>query len=261
MLIWHNMHTHTRLCYCGGRDSTVANTIAEAESVDLKLVGISDHIDAPGSSREEIIQQNRDELSQIDTDVEVLIGAEISLVAPGRLPMPEQYLARLDYVLISANHYHLHVVQNPERRTEQSYADWFLTMAESAISLGASIIPHPFSSIGVKTLEGNRPVDRQVLLDSYDRSRMQDLFGLAGEHGTAFELNPAHVENCPDFFTEIIPMARAARAKFSIGSDGHHPGSMHYGGRESIDRIETFLRNIGLENSDICSSFVPRLAQ
>jgi histidinol phosphatase-like PHP family hydrolase len=259
MHIWHNMHTHTRLCYCGGRDSTVANTVTEAESIGLRLVGISDHIDAPGSRREEMIQQNRDELAQIDTDVEVLIGAEISLNAPGSLPVPDEYLARLDYFLISANHYHLNVVQNPEKRTEQGYADWFLIMVESAISLGASIIPHPFYYIGVRTLEGGRAPDRQVLLDSYDRSHLEDVFGLAGERGTAFELNPPSVETCPDFFVEIVPMARAHGVKFAVGSDGHHPGSMNYGGPDKVERFEEFLGSLGIEDSDICPSFAPRL--
>jgi len=254
------MHTHTRLCYCGGRDSTVANTVTEAESVGLRLLGISDHIDVLNSGREELIQQNRDELAQIDTSVDVLVGAEVSLTRPGGLPILPSEVAKLDYILVSANHFHLHVVQNPEDRTEEGYADWFLKMATSAIKLGASIIPHPFSYIGVRAMGNGRPPNRQRLLDAYERTRVQDLFGMAAERGTAFELNPSHVESCSEFFREIIPIARAEGAKFSIGSDGHHPGSMHYGGSERIVAIERLLSNIGITESDICQSFAPRLS-
>lgn len=254
MLVWQNMHTHTRLSYCGGRDSTVANTIYEAESVGLKLVGICDHIDEPGSGRIVLMQQNRDELAQIDTDVKVLIGSELSLNDPDTLPIGEDELDLLDYVLISSNHFHLSCVRNPDNRSEEGYADWFLTMAEGAIRFGASIIPHPFTYTGVKEIDG-RPIDYDRLVAAYDRNRISEVFEQAARKGTAFELNPGHVQRMPAFFAEIIPMAREVGMKFAIGSDGHRPGSMHYGGPEKLSQIEELFRDAGLTEDDICSDF------
>jgi len=255
MLVWQNMHTHTRLSYCGGRDSTVANTVAEAESVNLRLVGICDHVDVSGSGREVLLQQNRDELASIETPVRVLIGAEVTLVSPDQLAADLDAVATWDYVLISANHFHLSHVAQPEERTEAGYADHFLAMAESAIRFGASIIPHPFSYIGVRTLDGGRPVDREVLLKAYDRARVRKLFRHAAERGTAFELNPGHVAAYPEFFAEMIRLGREEGLKFSLGSDGHHPGQMHYGGPEKIAEIEHLFRSVGLEESDIRAEF------
>lgn len=258
MLVTQNMHTHTRLSYCGGRDSTVANTVAEAESVNLDLIGISDHVDVRGSGRELIIQQNRDELACIETQVRVLIGAEVTLVSPDELAAELDEVATWDYVIIAANHFHLHHVAQPNQRTEAGYADHFLTMAEGAIRFGASIISHPFSYIGVRAIEG-RPVDREALMKSYDWTRMREVFHLAAERGTAFELNPGYVRPFPEFFTAVILMGRDVGLKFSLGSDGHHPGQMHYGGPEGIAEVERFFSGIGLEESDLCTDFAPRL--
>jgi len=259
MLIRQNMHTHTRLSYCGGRDSTVANTVTEAESVDLELLGISDHIDVLGSGREVLMQQNRDELADIETRVKVLVGSELSLQDPDTLPISRDEIAKLDYVLVSCNHFHLNCVQNPDVRTEPAYADWFLTMAEGAIRLGATIIPHPFSYVGVRQMGDGSPVDFHLLLKSYDRARIRKVFRQAGERRTAFELNPGRMSQFCDFFEEIIPIARDEGVKFAFGSDGHHPGSMHYGGREKLEEYDAMFRRIGVQESDICWDFAPRL--
>jgi histidinol phosphatase-like PHP family hydrolase len=255
MLVWQNMHSHTRLSFCGGRDSTVANSVAEAESIDLRLLAITDHIDVIDSGREVMIQQNRDELAMLETDVKVLIGSELSLVDPTTLPVPDDFFETLDIALVSANHFHVPGVLNPERRTEEAYADWFLTMAEGAIRLGASIIPHPFAYIGVKKLEGDRAVDMDRVLGSYDRARMRELLGLAAEVGTAFELNPGYVRRYEEFFSELIEMAQKEGAWFSVGSDGHHPGSIHYGGSENVQEIDEMYRRLGLTEEDICPEY------
>jgi len=259
MLVWQNMHTHTRLSYCGGRDSTVANTVAEAESVGLRLIGICDHVDVPESGREALMAQNRDELAQIETPVRVLIGAEVTLVAPDVLGTTRDALERMDYVVISANHFHLPHVAQPEQRTEEGYADRFLTMAEAAIGFGASIIPHPFSYIGVRQMGDGRLVDRERLLAAYDRGRVRRLFRLAAERGTAFELNPGHVRAVPDFFAEMVRMGRDEGMKFSFGTDGHHPGQMHYGGPEALAQIERLYRCVGVTEADVCAEFAVRL--
>jgi len=258
MLVWQNMHTHTRLSYCGGRDSTVANTVREAESVGLRLIGISDHVDVPGSGREVLVQQNRDELAPIRTSVRVLVGAEVTLVSPEKLAADSAEVATWDYLVVSANHFHLSVVTQPQQRTEAGYADYFLTMAEAAVGFGASIIAHPFSYFSIRAIDG-RPPDRHLLLRSYDRKRMANLFRLAAERGTAFELNPGYVRPYPDFFREAIRLARGEGAKFSLGSDGHHPGQMHYGGPQGLAEVERLFRELGLEESDVCADFAPRV--
>ena len=259
MLVRQNMHTHTRLSYCGGRDSTVVNTVREAESVGLEMVGISDHIDAPNSGREVLFQQNRDELAQIDTSIKVLIGSEISMNAPDKLAAPLEFLDTLDYVVISCNHFHLDpIVENPKDRTEEGYADWFLTMVEGAIGFGASIIPHPFSYIGVRTVDGGRDIDRPRLLKAYDRKRVRKIFRMAAEKGTAFELNPGRMMY-NDFFREIVKMGRDEGMKFSFGSDGHHPGAMNYGGAEKLAEIDRMFREeVGVTDDDICHDYAVR---
>ena len=260
MLVRQNMHTHTRLSSCGKRDSTVANTVAEAESVGLEVVGISDHIDAPDSGREVLMQQNRDELAMLNPKIKVLVGAEISMITPDRHASTDEFVKTLDYVVISANHYHLGpLVQNPEDRTEEGYADWFLLCAEGAIRRGASIIAHPFSYIGVRTVEDGRPVDRERLLKAYDRTKVKRLFQLAAERGTAFELNPGRMID-HEFFREIVKLGRDQGMKFSFGSDGHAPGSMHYGGADRLREIERmFIDEIGVTDDDICHDHAIRL--
>jgi len=254
MLIEQNMHTHTRLSYCGGRDSIIANTVAEAESVGLKMIGISDHIDLVDDRRAVLIDQNREELAKIDTNIKVLIGAELSLNDPDTLPATDEEIGWLDYMVVSANHYHVPGVKNPDEMTEEAYADWFIEMASGAIRLGASIIPHPFSYVGVRQIDG-RPVDFQRLLKAYDMNRVRSMFRLAAEVGTAFELNPGRMGQFSDFFAKLVPIARDEGMKFSFGSDGHHPGSMHYGGVEKLREAEALFRSIGVTEDLICQEY------
>ena len=260
MLVRQNMHTHTRLSLCARADSTVANTVAEADSVDLELIGICDHIDVPNSGREELMQRNRDELGRLAPKVKVLIGAEISMINPDHHASTDEFVRTLDYVVISANHFHLDpLVQNPPERTEEGYADWFLLCAEGAIKAGASIIPHPFSYIGVKHMGDGSPVDRGRLLKAYDRGRMKRLFRLAAEKGTAFELNPERMGDA-GFFREIVKLGRDEGMLFSFGSDGHAPGTMHYGGAERLLEIDCmFAEEIGVTEDDICREYSVRL--
>jgi histidinol phosphatase-like PHP family hydrolase len=260
MLVRQNMHTHTRLSLCAKDDSTVANTIAEADSVGLEMIGLCDHIDVPNSGREALMQRNRDELAGLAPKVKVLIGAEISMITPDRHASTNEFVRTLDYVVISANHFHLDpLVQNPAKRTEEGYADWFLLCAEGAVKAGASIIPHPFSYIGVKQMGDGRPVDRARLLKAYDRGRIRRLFQLAAERGTAFELNP-HRMGDTEFFREIVKLGRDQGTKFSFGSDGHVPGTMHYGGIERLRAIDRmFAKEIGVIDRDICQDYAVRL--
>ena len=257
MLVRQNMHTHTRISYCGGRDSTIANTVHEAESVGLEMVGISDHIDCIGSGREPLFQINRDELATINTNVKVLIGAELSIQSPDALPAPAEFVESLDYVLISANHFHVPCVMNPDEKTEEAYADWFLVMADAAVGFGASIIPHPFSYIGVRTMEGGREVDFPRLLKAYDRGKVRELFRKASERGTAFELNPGRM-GYHDFFRELFGIARDEGMKFSFGSDGHHPGAMDYGGIDKLAEIDAMFVELGVTDDIICHDYAVR---
>lgn len=259
MLVWQNMHTHTHRSNCGGRDSTIANTVAEAQSVGLRLIGICDHIDEPNSGREPLILENMRERDGIDTSVRVLVGSEVSMNAPDLPAAEPEVMATWDYVIISANHFHLGCVSQPDERNEEGYADHFLTMAEGAIRFGASIIPHPFSYIGVRTMEEGREIDWPRLMKAYDMKRVRTLFSLAAAKGTAFEINPGRMGVMPDFFKRIIKMGRDEGMKFSLGSDGHHPGQMHYGGPERITEIEAQLSALGLLEEDICSDYAPRV--
>jgi hypothetical protein len=57
----------------------------------------------------------------------------------------------------------------------------------------------------------------------------------------------------------MIGIGRDEGLKFSLGSDGHHPGQMHYGGPEQIEELERLLWSIGLREPDICIEYAPRL--
>jgi histidinol phosphatase-like PHP family hydrolase len=197
----------------------------------------------------------------LETPVRVLIGSEVSLDAPDLPSARPEVMATWDYVIISANHFHLPCVQQPRHRTEEAYADFFLTMAEAAIGFGASIIPHPFSYIGVRTMEDGREIDWPRLMKAYDKTRIRKVFRMAADRGTAFELNPGRIGKDRDFFSEIIRIGRDEGMKFSIGSDGHHPGQMHFGGAEQIAEFEQLFRSLGVIETDICAEYAPRISR
>ena len=71
MLVRQNMHTHTHLSNCARRNSTLENTVLEADSTGLEIIGICDHIDEIDSGREELARRNRDELSTLLPKVNV----------------------------------------------------------------------------------------------------------------------------------------------------------------------------------------------
>jgi histidinol phosphatase-like PHP family hydrolase len=239
------MHTHTHLSLCGGNNSTVANTVKEAEEVGLELLGISDHIDVRDSGRHRLFMADRDALARIDTDMTVLIGTEVSMQSPDRLAASATELAVLDYWVAAANHYHLGetkhgvLVENPTDKTFKGYAAHHLEMISGAIRHGANIIAHPFNLGKVGAVE----LDAE--LSAYDRVRLREVVAEAAEARCAFELNPSHLRGFPLFFQELIELAREEGAPLSQGSDGHHPGQMGYGGPEGIKEASQLFDDLG----------------
>jgi len=245
MRILQNMHIHSKLSNCAGDDNTMETIVREAESVGLELIGISDHMDLPDPGRVELIASNFEILKGIETDLRVLIGSEVSFLAPGRPAMSPEEMERFDYIIAATNHYHLSFVEKPRERTGIGFAVHHLMMIESAIELGADIIAHPFLN---KYAAG---MDIYGQLELYDRSEIRRIMSKAAQKGCAFELNPAHVMSAEDFFREIVAIGKDVGAKFAIGSDGHHPGQTSYGGTERLLIFSEMFDRIGLDEDDL----------
>ena len=259
MLITHNMHTHTNISGCARPHSTVASIVAVAEEAGLEMVGITDHIVYPPDEINRDFDKVRADIAALDTDITVLMGAEIDLKQPHTLAASQEFIDSLDYMIVPVNHYNEYFRTFPDDRTEEGYARHVLTSTEQAIDMGATVIAHPFVFFARDFLHGRWP-DMDRLFAAYDRDELRRVFGKAAARGTAFEIN-TRKELPEDFCAEIIEIAHEEGTKFAFGGDSHAPEHVGYDGPEAKAELEAKYARLGLREDDIMKEFSVRQLQ
>ena len=235
-----NMHVHTWRSACAKPEMVLEDIDREAVSAGLRYVGLSDHIDRFEDNERPAL--NRTDLLEGEWDVEFLVGCEATVLSPDHMAVTDDVARGLDYVMVSANHYHLSSVENPRQRNGPAYAAHYLKMLEGILNWGlADIVAHPFlhSKIG-KIMD---PLD---VLEYYDWDGMEGLITKAGENGLSFEIKPGYGEAAPEFFSELVLVCRRHGVRFSLGADSHRLAEVAYpsGFPEELDKI-------GVRQSDL----------
>jgi len=235
-----NMHVHTWRSACAKPEMVLEAIDSAAVSAGLEFIGLSDHIDVPGDNQRP--ERDRSEVLAGTWDVEFLIGCEATVLSPGRFAVTDEVARSLDYVMVSANHYHLSQVENPRVKDARSYAEHYLKMLRGILGWGlADIVAHPFLHTKI-----GRALDPVRVLDQYDWDDLEDLLEEAAAIGVSFEIKPGYGSMAPDFFGELVRVSRRYGVKFSLGGDSHRLKEIPY-----PDSFGEELEKLGIRGRDL----------
>ncbi len=235
-----NMHVHTWRSACAKPEMTLEAIEHAAASAGIRYLGLSDHIDR-------LADNDRPKLNRLDVggrewEVDFLIGCEATVLSPTALAITTEVAAGLDYVMVSANHYHLASVENPDERKPDAYASHYLTMLDGVLAWGlADIVAHPFLHTKI-----GRIMNPLEVIDAYPWDGIERLLARAGEAGVSFEIKPGFGAIAPEFFSELVRLARRNGVRFSLGTDAHRISEIAY----PTGFIDELLR-LGIGRRDI----------
>jgi DNA polymerase (family 10) len=197
-----DLHMHTNLS--DGIDSLEAMVDASA-ALGYEYIAITDHSEHSAASRSVTLDELEEQhdaicaLRERRSDIAILHGIEVDILADGSLDCPDDVLARLDIVLASLHDSHGH---SGARLTERCLR----------------AIRHPLVSI--ITHPSNQLVGRRPGYDmDYDR-----IFREAAENGTLLEIDgaPSHL----DLDSERARAAILSGVMISIDSDCHRASAL-----------------------------------
>jgi histidinol phosphatase-like PHP family hydrolase len=220
----HNMHIHTFRSSCAHDEMVVPAIVERALAAGIETIGLVDHVNI-GSQREiAFLSDDRRDVERLQPSLKVLIGAEVTMLSPTRPAMTPQQAQGLDFVMVSANHYHLSdIVEQPPSRSPESIAEHGLAMLEGAIETGITdIIAHPL----VLTKVGWFAPDE--IMRHFTPERLAPILQKAAQHQVAMELNPRLVERFPEFYKMFIPACTEHGVRFALGTDAHSLDSIPY---------------------------------
>jgi len=203
MLLDFDCHVHTYYSPCGRQTDEEGRPLAEPErhleqahTLGLDGMIFTDHFveDAslPGtvlfyrSSGPAILESLRRELgrSSAGEGLNLYVGCETETMSTERVGVSPAMSAQLDFVLVPTTHYHLTGVPQPDSYAPADLADHMLTMLESVVAKPwLDSVAHPFAER--EEMIG----DLRRVYEAMDKSRLDDILGLAADKGVALEVN------------------------------------------------------------------------
>ncbi len=233
-----DLHVHTRRSVCARPEMRLESIVEVAAKRGLEFLGITDHVDAYVGP--EILKETEKELAQLQTPLTVFLGCEADILAVGKHLVSEEMKTRLDYIMVSANHFHDPAVAQPQGTSPQAVARHFLEMFKYACSLSfVDVIAHPLV-VFPNTFDTR-------CLDFISDDDIADAVLLAHRNEIAIEVSPRGLDKDQRFFrVRFLSICKEAGIKFAIGSDAH-----------SLDRIgstgflDELLGEVGITAEDI----------
>ena len=217
-LIRYNMHIHTRFSRCAKPEMVAADIVKTAQEAGLEMIALTDHNYI--NKRNAVAQQRYDilrELTEVKTNVRVLVGAELSAYGIGKFADDIACDSSLDYRLYTINHYHQDYWEHPEVKTPRAYAEHMLAIADCVIESGrADCLAHPFMAGYIHAFEDPHEVTR-----SFTDNELGDIMEKANKKEIAWELNVPAVLGDPEFYHRYFRIGREVGCVFNIGTDAH----------------------------------------
>ncbi len=204
-----DLHTHTVL---SDGNNTLEEMVEAAKEMKYQYVGITDHapsIISRGSEEvERIVDSTREGIEHInssDASIRVLFGYEVNILSDATLSLPDNFLAKLDFVIAS-----IHTSFNQDKKTITH------RLLNAIRNPYVTIIAHPTG----------RLINSR---DSYDAD-WNLIFEEATKHNKILEIN-SHPQrlDLPDI---LVREAINKGLKLVINTDAHHIdqfGLMRYG--------------------------------
>ena len=204
----------------------------------VEHLGITDHIDAHIGP--EILREAGQELAAIQKPVNVFLGCEADVLSVGRHMVTDEMRSTLDFIMVSANHFHDEVVAQPAGSSLEAIGRHFLEMFRYACSLEfADVIAHPLV-VFPRTFD-------PTCLYLIKEDDLAEAIQLARANEVAMEISPrALVHDQMHFRTQFLSMCKSAGLKFSIGSDAHTLDNV---GRTAV--LAPIIEELGITDSDI----------
>jgi histidinol phosphatase-like PHP family hydrolase len=258
MIFHSDMHIHSFLSVCCHDErQTPENIVPLLTGKGYKKIGFADHLwvsekvvpssfyaSQDGSKHLEMF----DYIHSRNWDIEVLVGCEADMVAPDMFGITPEFKERLDYVVMSTNHFHMaDFVQQPREKTPRALAEHMLEFFVSAAKSGLpDILVHPFFPYGYVEM-----YDQTIA--SLADSELFDAFSVAAENQIGIEINKCYLPNpcsdrCFDLETplRILSLAKDAGCQFTLGSDSHSLETFVL-----QEKLQALGESIGLTADDI----------
>lgn len=221
-----NWHVHTSWSPCARGEMTLPAIVAAAEAAGLRRVALTDHYHRIEQDLAGRLDELAAEAAEIDSPVELVIGAELSATGPGRFVDSPELNARVGYRLYACNHYHLDFWQHPADRTGRGYAEHMLAVLAGLIPTGrADCIAHPFSVGYLRTCLDDPAAGPAAITDA----ELLDVLELARAHQVAWELNTSAAEDDIAMIRRLWDLGREVGVAFRVGTDAHEPARIDPG--------------------------------
>ncbi|MCQ2463591.1 MAG: PHP domain-containing protein [Clostridia bacterium] len=215
-----NMHTHSIFSKCSKPEMVFEDMIKAAESFGLSTLAITDHSDLhDGICSVGNYRKLKKRLSEINTPVRVLVGAEMSAYAVGKFGEPYRIDKEIEFCSYSCVHYHLDFWQQPDDRSVHGYAKHMLAVLSALFDTDrADNIAHPFSPCKMKFFD---PEQKKTMLACITDEELYGIMKKGENAGCSWELHKSSVMNFPDFYRRFFFIGKEAGVHFTVGTDAH----------------------------------------
>ncbi len=223
-LVRHSMHNHSTLSKCARSEMTLEAMIHAAEKGGLKTLAITDH-SGPGDDRDVLkdYHEYKTRLKNIDTSVNVLIGAELSAYGIGLFGEAHTIDKTLDFASYSHVHYHLETWEQPEDRSPRGYAEHELMVLNALFETDrADNIAHPLSPIKMNFFNEEQ---KAAVLSSFTDNELGDILEKGERAQCSWELHTPTILRFPEFSKRFFNIGKEAGVHFCVGTDAH---SLYY---------------------------------
>ncbi len=248
-----DLHLHTWLSPCATPDRSLCSVdvyAAEAARLGLETIAITDHFALPSPALPDwyrglgpgIIDQVARSASSVTNGVEILIGCEAEMLAPGAVTIDADFARTLDLVILAASHLHFEEIGPPAGSPPATVAAALMDFFAAAVALPyVDVVAHPF----VIPHEPFGPAASYISLIEDDDFRR--LASIAAANSVALEINGSMAAR--DDYRRLMPrffqIAREEGVKFSVGSDAHSVKDMVH-----LESVRSLAVELGLCRDD-----------
>ncbi|MCK5563637.1 MAG: PHP domain-containing protein [Planctomycetes bacterium] len=238
----YDLHIHTE--YCGHAGGMTVDVICKrADELGLETIAITDHISQPNDI--EIIKRIGDEVSRIETNCKVIVGAEVDVDAEyddGRLVTGA--LDDIDYVIAGFHYVPLigtypHGPDDCEMQADEFMKVWQKSLLGIVSNPKIDTLAHPGRLLAFS-------VDLDVFFDDA-LCVFDDAAKLSAKNNIAWEINELTYfrmdRRFDEHFYKISKLALDHGVKLVFGTDSHFPESI--GKSEYANNI---IERLGAEN-------------
>lgn len=212
-------HNHTALSYCSKKNYTAREMVLRMKEVGLVRAGFSDHYYPNETVPANSVRIVREEIGEV-SDIDIAIGTEVDMVAPGVLEAGAEELAPFDFVSVACPHWHNDRIKRPIRYTNDCLAQEQYDMVLSLSRMPyVDILVHPFT---FSSAEKFMPIDQRALMGYYTEADLDRIIDGFLKSDIALELHANLLKE--DYAESLKPLIRrcvSRGVKFSLGSDAH----------------------------------------